>query len=319
MDNDIAAEHAADPRFAIGGNLPPSPIEILRAELETETAALRARADELVETANEMKVDDKGGAERATALAKMLRDHATDIDKAREARKRDPLEMCRLIDATFKSIHEPLVGPDPKKPTGLFASLVARIGVFRKAEDDKAAAERQRLEDEARQQRERAAKADADAREAREREQKAKDDAAAAVQRAADLAASANREAALTAAREAADLTAAAAQAGRDATKRETESHLTATAAMTQAETLEARAATTVAAPLDSGYGAKAFGRKVKTVKIKDLTAAIRHCRRIDQAAITAAVQAIYDKQLRAGVTTLPGAEIVEIISTVVR
>ena len=72
-------------------------------------------------------------------------------------------------------------------------------------------------------------------------------------------------------------------------------------------------------APIASAYGPKASRRARFPVKITDLTKAIAHARRVNEPAIRAAVLTIFEAQVRAGVRTLPGAEVIEDSQTVVR
>ena len=85
------------------------------------------------------------------------------------------------------------------------------------------------------------------------------------------------------------------------------------------AQAIAARAASVTAAPIDGGMGAKAFGRKVWTAEITDQKAALKHAMKVDSAAIMAAVQSVYDRQVKAGVRDLPGATVHETTQTVIR
>jgi len=84
-------------------------------------------------------------------------------------------------------------------------------------------------------------------------------------------------------------------------------------------ETLATQAAATQAQTIDSGVGAKAFGRKTYRAEITDLKAALKHAISVDKAAIEAAVQGVYDRQVRAGVRELPGAIVRETTTTSIR
>jgi hypothetical protein len=85
------------------------------------------------------------------------------------------------------------------------------------------------------------------------------------------------------------------------------------------AAALEAKAAATVARPIDSTFGVKTYVRKVPTVVIDNLEAAIKHCMVLDAGGVQAYVMSVYQKQVRAGVPNLPGARIVEDTTTGIR
>lgn len=89
--------------------------------------------------------------------------------------------------------------------------------------------------------------------------------------------------------------------------------------AQDRAAALTQQANATTAAPIASEYGFKAGARKIWKAEITDLTAAIKHARKIDPAAVEAAIQQIYDRQVRAGVRALPGAAVTEDSATVIR
>lgn len=73
------------------------------------------------------------------------------------------------------------------------------------------------------------------------------------------------------------------------------------------AENLERAADDIVAAaPLRGSHGGTAFAASKWKSEITDLTAAIKHARKVDEAAILACIQTIFDKQVRAGVRTFP-------------
>jgi hypothetical protein len=85
------------------------------------------------------------------------------------------------------------------------------------------------------------------------------------------------------------------------------------------AAALDARAAATVARPIDSGVGPKTSARKTYVVTIDDLGVATKHCMTLDAPGLTDYVIGIYQKQIRAGVRSLPGATIIESTNTVIR
>ncbi len=97
------------------------------------------------------------------------------------------------------------------------------------------------------------------------------------------------------------------------------EADITAAQKAAQAEALAQQAQSVIARPIDSGLGAKAIGRKGKMVTIVSLSKALDHCLAIDYDGVQAYVQSVYDKQVRAGITSLPGAEITETTSTMIR
>lgn len=327
------------PSHNIGGNHPPEPLEVLRLELEAETATLAARAKEIAAaarkllgeevgpdgvvtiTAKILETDDAAG--KATALAKMLRDHANDIDEAREKRKKPFLEGGRVVDAYFKELYAPLVGPDPKKPAGFFARVVAMVNAYRLKKDAEAEAERKRIEAAARVAREAQEKAERERLAAIEAEriQKEANDAAiaAAAVAAAAAAAAADPEAIERAAR---DQAAAEAKRRRDE-KTTQESRIAAEiasgAAAATAEKLEAIADNTVATPIDSGYGAKASGRAVPLFEIEDFAAALAHAVVIDKPSIEEALKGVIGRMMKAKVRSFPGVKFSETTQTVIR
>jgi chemotaxis protein histidine kinase CheA len=327
------------PSHNIGGNNPPEPLEILRLELEAETATLLARAKEITAAARKLlgeevgpdgtvtvtakTLDTEDAAGKATALAKMLRDHASDVDAARERRKKKPLEEGRLIDAFFKEIYAPLVGPDPKKPAGFFSRVVAMVNAYRQKKDEEIAAERRRIEAEARAAREKEEAAERARLAAIEAERiKAEENAAAILraQQAAAAAAAANDQEAIE--RAARDQAAAEAKRRRDertAQDSRVAAEIAAGAAAATAEKLEAIADNTVATAIDSGYGAKASGRIVPVFEIEDFAAALAHAVIVDKPSIEAALRGVIDRMMKAKVRSFPGVKFSEKTITVVR
>lgn len=296
-----------DPRLGIGGNAPP-----LAERLADETAPLLARAKELAASAGRAAVTDEETAGKATLLAKMIKEHVAKIEAEREQVKKPYLEAGRTVDAHYKGIASTLA--DPLK------SIIGMVDAYRREQEAKAAAERRRLEEEARKQREAAEAAARAQREAEEREQRAAEEAARKVREAEEAAQrAANREAAAEAARKAAEARAEQEKAERQAAQRRLEAELEERAHRERAEALGRQAATAKAGPIDSGYGTKAHARKVYRAEITDMTAAIRHARKVDESAVRAAVQAIYDRQVKAGVRELPGAVVHEETTTVIR
>lgn len=309
-------EILATPARGIGDNNPP-----LSELLVDETANLKQRADDLVAGAGRCVVTDEDTAKRATQIAGMMKDHAVRIEAAREERKRPFLEGGRTVDAHFAALKAPLVGNDPKgKLGGAAAEVIAKIDAYRREEDRKAEAERRRLEEVARKAREAQAAAERAQREAEEASRRAAEEAAAKIRAAEEAARKAgDREAAEKARRERAEADAARQRQESAERQKRLDAEIAAGKERDRIAAIERQAAASVAKPIDSGYGPKAFGRKVTTVTITDLTAAIRHARKLNEAPIRDAVQAIYDKQARAGVRMLPGATVDEDTSTQIR
>jgi hypothetical protein len=263
-------------------NLPP-----LGEQLVLETIALETRIAERVASAQERAVvATEDDAEKATLLLAMMRELYGEVDAARTARKAPYLEAGRVIDAHFADLQFPLVGPSPKqKFGGAYGELHARLDGYRKRREAEAAAERARLEAEARRQREAAEAAERKRREAEEAQRRA--------------------------------TTAAEAEKAR---RQKAENELAARKAADAAVDLEARAVNAEApVVIHSGYGPKASRRVVYRVEIVDLSLALRHCLKVDQHKIREAVQAVYDRQLRAGIRELPGAKIIADSTTQVR
>lgn len=339
----IAADDTA--RHGIGGNDPP-----LAEILVEEVAPLKERAQALAEGVGRALITDGDSAKRGTLLAGQIKTHLDKIDEARVTRKAPYLEGVRAVDGAFGALTGMLATFDKGKLNGgpLFV-LMGRIAQHQRDEEAKAAEEKRRLEGEAQRLREAAEESARKQCEAEERERLAaeqrKRDQEAAEQReleaveaankrardAAAAAVAANDAAALeTARRQKAEADLARQKAENEAAERkrqeaaaEEKRQVAAREAKLQAEieeerrlkdaeALEKQAAATRAAPIDSGLGVKAHRRSVWSARITDLTVAIRHARRIDEAAVRAAIQQIYDKQVRAGIRVLPGAEIDE-------
>lgn len=85
------------------------------------------------------------------------------------------------------------------------------------------------------------------------------------------------------------------------------------------AAALEKQAAEVVATPIVTDIGAKAHRKTVWKATITDLGAALKHCRKLNENALREVCQSLYDKQVRAGVRSLPGAEITEDSTTTYR
>jgi hypothetical protein len=266
----------------IGHNLPP-----LAEQLREETVELKERAAELVLNVREHAVvATEDDAEKMTLLLAMIREHFETINAARQARKAPFLRDGRLVDEVFSDVWVPLVGPSPQqKFTGAYGEGHSRLDAYRRRQEAEAAAERQKLLAEARAQRQ-AAEAAEQARIAAEQAQLA-----------------AKNEAAYQAAR-----------------REKAEAELEVRKAADAAVDLEARALNAEApVVIHSGYGPRASRRTVLRVEIVDLSLALRHCLKVDQHKIREAVQAVCDRQLRAGVRDLPGCKIIEDSVTTIR
>lgn len=297
----------AEDRPGIGHNQPP-----LTELLAEETVALKSRADDLIASAGRAKVEDDETAGRATTLAKMLAEHSKAIDKAREERKAPFLEAGRTVDRHFGALKQPV---DVAK-----GQVVALLDAYRRKKEAEAAAERRRLEEEARKAREAAEAAERERRRIEEEAARQRREAEEAQRRAEE---EARRQGDAAKAAEAARAREAAARQRAEEERKADEERLAAEVEARRqrerADELAKQAAETTAAPIASEYGQKAFAKKVFKARITDLTAAIRHCRKVDEAAIREAVQKIYDRQVRAGVRELPGADVTEDSATVIR
>lgn len=176
---------AENPRAVIGGNQPP-----LADVLVEETATLRKRAVDLAEA-----VGRADTAEKAVALAGIIKKHLEKIEAAREERKRPFLEGGRTVDAHFAVITGSLAEMDSKKKLigGPLKKLLDMIDAERARKDAEAAAERRQLDDEARKARDAAEQA---SRQAGATQGPAQIDAEAVAQRQLDRAADLERRAA---------------------------------------------------------------------------------------------------------------------------
>lgn len=301
----------------IGHNFPPEPVLTLAETLAIETVALKARSDELLAVASEIKVTDDDTAGRATALIGMISACVKDVDAAREARKKPFLEGGRTVDAHFGAICLALNGPDAKKRGGKALQIAAAVDDHRRKVEAAAAAERKRLEDEAAAQRRKAEKAAEDLRLAEEAQRRAAAEAAERVRKAEEEARQAgDREAMEKAARARAEAEAQRLRDEKAATQRRLDAEIAANAATLKAETLERQADRTIAGPIDSGLGAKASARKVTKFEITDFPEALKHARKIDAAAIRAAVEDVIARQIRAKIRVFPGVRIFDDTTT---
>lgn len=299
----------------IGHNQPP--LDILLPE---ETQALRERAVDLVAMAEKLVVTDRESAGKAATLAKLIRDHAADVDKKRTERKEPFLTAGRTVDTHFNAIKELLVGSDAKARGAAFKLVNDKFESYQAEQDRIAAAERRRLEDLARQERLRAEAAEQAQREAAQAAQRAQEeadrrvrDAQEAARRAGDLAAQAEARRAQEAAERIRERNLAAEREAK------LESDIAAETANNRAAELEKKAIETVAPTVVSSLGVRAARRMVKTPVITDFKVALAHAVKVDKATIEAAVLDVYERQVRAKVESLPGAEIKETPATTFR
>jgi predicted ribosome quality control (RQC) complex YloA/Tae2 family protein len=286
-----------DWRNDLAGSAPPDhnapPERTLSEALLEETAELKTRAEALLAggsraiealraplTPDEpLRITDRDTAERATLLAGMMIDHGKLIEAARETRVAPFWASMRTINRHFQQLRMALVGADPKVQGGEAKRLKDLVEDFYAEEERKAAIERQRLAAEARR----------------------KEEAAAQAERQRQAAEEATRLAALQG-----DVTTALAQSGARVEAEVRVQQLTG-----DAQRLTAQAAQTRAAPINTGYGVVANRTTRYKAEITNLTVALRHARKLNEAAIRAAVQDISDRQARAGVRVLPGANVV--------
>lgn len=300
-------------RLGIGGNNPPLPDLLVE-----ESAEIKRRAEDLAAAAGRAVVIDDDTAGKATLLVKMMRDHRKLIDDARVARKAPFLEAGRTVDNHFAALAGIVATLAGKNMVvgGPEARVAEMVDEYRRERDRKAAAERARLDMDARQER---IKAEAAARAQRAAEEQARRDAEEATRKIRAAEAEAARAGDKAKAEEAARMRAE--QEVRDAKAREDalKAEIAARAAQDAAEALERQAAATKAGPIDSGFGAKASGRTTWKATITDLNAALKHARKVDEARIKAAVQEVYDRQVKAGVRDLPGADVTAETTTVYR
>jgi hypothetical protein len=283
--NDLAVPPPAD------HNAPPE--RTLAEALIEETAALKERADALLAGAARAieamrtpltpdeppRITDRETAERATLLAGMMIDHGKLIEAAREKRRDPFLAATRTINRHFETLRTALIGADARVLGGEAGRIKRLVKEFYDAEEARAEVERRRLEAEARRKAEAAAEA--------ERQRQAAEEAA--------------RTAALKG-----DVTTALAQTGAKVAAEVRVEQLAG-----DARRLTEQAAQTRAVPINTGYGVAAHRTTRYKAEITNLTVALRHARKLNEAAILAAVQAIYDRQATAGVRTLPGANVV--------
>jgi predicted ribosome quality control (RQC) complex YloA/Tae2 family protein len=297
MDDQTRPTPAEDWRNDLAVPPPPDhnapPEKTLAEALVEETAPLKARAEALLAGAaraiealrtplapdDPLRVTDRDTAERVTLLAGMMIDHGKQIEAARVERGAPFLASTRTVNGHFQRLRADLVGVDPKVTGGEAKHLKGLVDDFYAEEERKAEAERRRLEAEAR----RAA------------------EAAAAAERDRLAAEAAAREAALKG-----DVTTALAQSGARVEAEVRQNQLAG-----DARRLSQQAAETRAVPINTGYGVAAHRTTRYKVEITNLRVALLHAKKLNEPAIRAAVQDIYDRQARAGVRVLPGANVV--------
>ena len=301
----------------IGHNKPPEPT--LEEQLEAETAEMATRARDLAASAGRVAITDEESAGRATLLAKMMVSLRNTLEEARVARVKPFLDGQRAVNGHFRNLDQIVALTDTKGRVtgGPHKTVLDALDQWAIAKERAAAAEKARLEAEARAARKAAEeaeakrKAEAEAAEIAQREAQRKIDEMEKAARAAGDAAAANAAALARAEQRAAEA---------EAEQKRLANEIEAADQADEAARLELKAAQTVAAPTRSSVGGfTAFQRTTKKVVITNWKEALTHCLAIAPDEIKAAIQAVYDRQLKAKVTSLPGADILESKSTSVR
>jgi hypothetical protein len=144
MPDDIA-------RHDIGGNNPPSDVEILRERLAASEAANVARAAALVDACARVPdpiPDEITAARAASMIAKQVRPHMALIEERRKAEKR-PFDDLAAAVQTFFALPAARLHAGKDRVDGL-------ILAFQKKREAAAAEARRKAEEEARRQREEA-------------------------------------------------------------------------------------------------------------------------------------------------------------------
>jgi flagellar biosynthesis GTPase FlhF len=290
--------------------------------LPEESAEMRSKAALMIERAEKAVAKDDETVASTLLLAGIMTDHIALLNKARDERMRPFLTATRVVNGHYNAIIGTLATFDTKGKVigGPLFKLRSMVDEYRRKIEAEAAAERRRLEEEARKQREAAEAAERARQAAEERERQAAADAERRVREAEEAA----RLATTKAEREKANREAAEAETLRQkeanaARQRQHEAALAALDAEREADKLQRQAEATTAAPLTTAYGVSARRRTVWAAEVVDLNKALRHCITVDRAAVVACVQTIYDKQVRAGVRNLPGAEVKEESATTIR
>lgn len=157
--NDIATINTlAERPPGMGHNLPP-----LSEQIAEETAADKARTDELIAAAATARIETDEDAAKVTTLVALMRSHEKAIDARREERKRPFLENCHIVDGAYSALIRPLVvaraGENGR------GGLTAALTEYQRRREEKARREREAAEAE---QRRREAEAEAARRAAEE-------------------------------------------------------------------------------------------------------------------------------------------------------
>lgn len=134
--------------IGLGHNAPPLDVDILRERLAEQNADLSQRVDELLGGAVRCNVMNDEQAGKATLLVKLI----NDVTKLAESRQKEAKRPhAELADAAFGFFKDWL-----KQLAHAKQSTLQKLDHFRDEQERKAAAERRRLEDEARKRQEEA-------------------------------------------------------------------------------------------------------------------------------------------------------------------
>jgi len=283
----------------IGHNLGP---ELPEIDLDGWTDSLLLRAQVLVEQAANTTVADHTSVQEATLLAGLIRDHVDLIEAERKETKAPYLAKTREIDNKYNTLKAMLALYNQKGAvvSGPLFNILRQIKAYQDEQQRIQEEEQRRIQEELRRKREEqeaAARAQREKEEALKREQAEKIRAEELEQ---DEKIRAERAAQIRAERE---------QTDREQAERQVE-----------IEKLERQADHAAAPqPIRSVYGVSAHRRPVYKVEIVDMTAALRWCRKLNEAALLAVVKQIYEAQVRAGVRDLPGAKVTSDSAPVIR
>tara|TARA_R110000868_G_scaffold118062_10_gene313349 strand:- start:1165 stop:1899 length:735 start_codon:yes stop_codon:yes gene_type:complete len=138
-----------NPRIRIGANSPPSMKETALIEVEEALKPLRARATELLESAEKAKADDVESAGKCADLVKMIRACHDAIDKARKATQKPyddaigvmrdaPRKVLLELSSAKRKVEEMGIAFDRKER--------ARLADVQKLKDEQDARDRSALE-----------------------------------------------------------------------------------------------------------------------------------------------------------------------------
>lgn len=119
-------------------------------------------------------------------------------------------------------------------------------------------------------------------------------------------------------AREAAEAAAKAQEAATEP-EQKIEAEIVQRKAAETAQQLAQQAAAVRAGPIDTGLGIKASSRTTYRGTIVDFDKALKWATKLDRDAVTAAVQAIVDRQVKAKNHAIPGVEVAPVTTTVIR